>query len=47
MTEEKRTGAARRGDWKTVEMPERRDTFVLGRYFSDREMEALRASISP
>ena len=36
------TGFARRGDWKTEPMPERHETFVLDRSFSDAEMDALR-----
>ncbi len=43
MTEEKnRTGIARRGDWQTEPMPEKYETFVLDRSFTDEEMEALR-----
>ena len=38
--------AARRGDWKTEPMPERHETFVLARSFSDREMDALLAAFA-
>ena len=44
---ENRTRAARRGDWKTKPMPLRRETFVLNRPFSDREMAALRRGNVP
>ena len=40
-------GSARRGDWKTVAMPEQHETFVLHRSFSDAEMEALRRGNVP
>jgi len=39
--------AARRGDWKTVPMPERNETFVLARTFSEEEMDALRLGNIP
>ena len=32
---------ARRGDWKTEPMPDRHETFVLDRVFSDEEMKTL------
>ena len=44
---EDRRRAARRGDWKTVDMPERHETFVLNRSFSDADMEALRRGNVP
>ncbi len=49
MTKEngKEAGAARRGDWKTIPMPDRHDTFVLDRSFSDKEMDALRRGNVP
>ena len=49
MTEDQKnkTGAARRGDWKTEPMPERHETFVLDRSFSDAEMDALRRGNVP
>ena len=49
MTEERKnkTDAARRGDWKTQPMPERHETFVLDRPFSDEEMAALRRGNIP
>ncbi|MCR4622495.1 MAG: hypothetical protein K5663_10490 [Clostridiales bacterium] len=40
-------GAARRGDWKTLPMPEQHETFVLERSFSDEEMDALRRGNIP
>ena len=39
--------AARREDWETEPMPEKRDTFVLHRSFNDKEMEALRLGNIP
>ena len=39
--------AARRGDWKTEPMPEKHETFVLKRSFSDGEMAALRRGHVP
>ena len=39
--------AARRNDWKTVPMPEQHESFVLGRSFSDEEMDALRRGNIP
>ena len=47
MTEKNKTGAARRDDWKTEPMPERHETFVLRRSFSDAEMAALRRGNIP
>ena len=41
------TRAARRGDWKTEPMPEKHETFVLKRSFSDEEMAALRRGHVP
>ena len=38
---------ARRGDWKTVPMPEQHESFVLNRSFSDQEMSALRLGNVP
>ncbi len=42
-----KSGAARRGDWKTEPMPERHETFVLHRSFSDAEMDVLRRGSIP
>ena len=39
--------AARRNDWKTVPMPEQRDSFILHRSFGDEEMDALRRGSVP
>lgn len=36
-----------RGDWKTAPMPQRHETFVLNRTFSDQEMFALRCGNVP
>ena len=49
MTEERKnkTGAACHSDWKTLPMPERHETFVLVRSFSDEEMAALRRGNIP
>ncbi len=47
MTEERKTRAARRGDWKTLPMPERNETFVLHRSFTEAEMAALRRGHVP
>ena len=47
MTENNKTRAARRGDWKTVPMPAQQETFVLNRAFSDGEMAALRRGNVP
>lgn len=47
MTEDNKTTAARRSDWKTKPMPEMHETFVLERSFSDAEMEALRRGNIP
>ena len=47
MTEENKTSIARRGDWKTRDMPERNETFVLHRPFSAEEMAALRRGNIP
>ena len=47
MTEKNKTRAARRGDWKTLPMPERHETFVLRRSFRDEEMDALRRGNIP
>ena len=38
---------ARRSDWKTKPMPKKRDTFVLNRAFSDKEMGVLRLGNIP
>ena len=38
---------ARRGDWKTEPMPEKHETFVINRHFSEKEMEALRRGNVP
>ena len=47
MDDQNKTGVARRGDWKTMEMPWQHVTFVLNRSFSDREMDALRCGNIP
>ena len=47
MTEGRKTQVAKRGDWKTEPMPERHDTFVFKRVFSEKEMEALRCGHVP
>ena len=47
MAEENRTGIARRSDWKTEPMPERHETFVLNRSFSEEEMDTLRRGNIP
>lgn len=44
---QKKTVAARLGDWKTETMPERHETFVLNRSFGDAEMDALRRGHIP
>ena len=38
---------ARRGDWKSLPMPEAHETFVLKRAFCGEEMEALRRGNIP
>lgn len=38
---------ARRGDWKTEAMPEKNETFILNRSFSEDEMNALRRGNIP
>lgn len=38
---------ARRGDWKTEAMPEKNETFILNRSFSENEMNALRRGNVP
>ena len=38
---------ARKDDWKTMPMPEKHETFVLDRSFSEEEMCALRAGNIP
>ena len=38
---------ARREDWKTEPMPEKHETFVLDRHFSDAQMNALRCGNIP
>ncbi len=47
MTEDHGKRAACRSDWKTVPMPEKHETFVLSRVFSDEEMEVLRCGSVP
>ena len=47
MAEKDKKRAARRGDWKTESMPERHETFMLERHFSDKEMDALRCGNIP
>ena len=44
-TNKRRTAC--RGDWKTEPMPERHETFVLSRAFSDKEMAVLRCGNIP
>ena len=41
MTENSKTSIAHRDDWKTEPMPEKHETFVLGRSFGAGEMAAL------
>ena len=44
----KRNGkVAERGDWKTSEMPEKKERFILKRHFNDRRMAALRCGHIP
>ena len=38
---------AHRNDWKTEPMPEKHETFILKRSFSDKEMNALRCGNVP
>ena len=49
MTEDNagRKPIARRGDWKTLPMPEEHEAFVLTRSFSEEEMDALRCGHIP
>ncbi len=49
MTEERENKRviARRTDWKTREMPEKHETFILRRSFREQEMEALRCGNIP
>ena len=49
MTEKNDNGArpARRGDWKTLPMPEKRETFTFFRALSGAEMDALRRGNVP
>ncbi len=47
MTENNEPRAGSRGDRKTEPMPERCETFVLNRSFSDAEMDALRRGHIP
>ena len=42
MAEDNRRRPARRGDWKTLPMPETHETFTLTRQFTEAEMAALR-----
>ena len=42
MPEDNRRRPARRGDWKTLPMPETHETFTLTRQFTEAEMTALR-----
>ncbi len=46
-TDNNKTRAASRNDWKTEPMPEQHETFVLNRSFSDEEMDALRLGNIP
>ena len=41
------TVIARRGDWKTVPMPEQHETFILKRAFSEEQMKVLRLGNIP
>lgn len=45
--EEKVVKTARKGDWKTLPMPERHETFLFKRTFTDDEMDALRRGNVP
>ena len=47
MTEDHGKRAACRSDWKTVPMPEKHETFVLSRVFTDEKMEVLRCGSVP
>ncbi len=47
MTGSNKKRIARRGDWKTEPMPERHDTFVLNRAFSELQMDVLRCGNIP
>ena len=47
MTEDYEARVARRSDRKTEPMPERRETFILNRAFSEAEMNALRRGHIP
>lgn len=42
-----KTRVVHRDDWKTKPMPERHETFVLNRSFSDKEMDVLRCGNFP
>ena len=41
------TVIARRGDWKTVPMPEQHESFILKRAFSEEQMKVLRRGNIP
>lgn len=45
--DKKEIRTARREDWKTEPMPEKRETFVLRRSFDEKEMNALRSGHIP
>ena len=47
MTEDNNNKIACRSDWKTEPMPEERETFILKRAFSEKEMSALRRGNIP
>ena len=47
MTEENGIKIAHREDWRNNPMPEKHETFVLKRSFSDRQMDALRRGNIP
>lgn len=47
MARDIKSRVAHRDDWKTEPMPERYDTFVLHRAFSDAEMDALHCGNVP
>ena len=36
-----------KSDWKTLEMPEQNESFILDREFSDRQMQELRKGFIP
>ena len=44
---ENKIRVAQRNDWKTEPMPEKHETFILNRSFSEKEMAALRCGNIP